>query len=91
VKKGYSSFSKIKQEKGAPMPAEKRLNECVVTYKEQETPALYVILDQDGVFEEQADNKFKATTGRLYVHCVKSDFVLYPTNEQPAYVQVVEE
>jgi transketolase N-terminal domain/subunit len=91
VKKVYSNFSKIKYQKGVSMPSEKRLNECVVTYKDQETPALYVILDNGGVFEEQADNVFKATNGRLYVHCVKSDFKLYPSDEQPAYVQVVKE
>jgi hypothetical protein len=89
--KVYSNFSKIKYQKGAPMPAEKRLNECVVTYKDQETNALYVILDNGGVFEAQSENVFKATTGRLYVHCVKSDFKLYPTDEQPVVVQVIKE
>ncbi|MCH5585934.1 hypothetical protein MK805_13385 [Shimazuella sp. AN120528] len=71
------------------MPAEKRLNECVVTYKDQDTNALYVILDNGGVFEEQVENVYKATSGRLYVHCVKSDFKLYPTDEEPVLVQVI--
>jgi transketolase N-terminal domain/subunit len=91
VNKVYSNFSKIKHHKGVLMPAEKRLNDCIVTYKDQDTEALYVILDHDGIFEEQSDNVFKATTGRLYVHCVKSDFKLYPTDEQPALVRVITE
>ncbi|WP_028777696.1 hypothetical protein [Shimazuella kribbensis] len=73
------------------MPAEKRLNECVITYKDQETPALYAILDHGGVFEEHDENVFKVTTGRLYVHCVRSDFKLYPSDEQPCYVQIVKD